>query len=237
MAIEIPELGDQRHRLWCDLIDLAAAYPGAWTIIGAHMVALYGWGAGVQSRPSEDVDVLVNVRLATSGTEQVSQFLRERDYELEITDSVLAHLFRRGAAQVDVLAPDGLSERANLQTLRPLRTVRVPGGTQALKRSSLVIVRSRGVEGALPLPNLLGAILVKVRAIEKDDLPDAQRGDVALLLQLVENPDELAEDLSRTEKKWLRRHEYFGDPDDPMWDRFAADRPEDSSLVFRRLIA
>jgi hypothetical protein len=84
-----------------------------------------------------------------------------------------------------------------------------------------------------PLPNLLGAIWSRFGPIENDDLPDAQRADVALLLRLVENPD----DLSRIEKRWLRRHEYFGDTDNPMWDRFSAETPEDSALVFRRLIA
>jgi hypothetical protein len=237
LAIEIPELGDERHRLWCDLVELAAAYPDTWTIIGAHMVALYAWEAGITTRPSDDVDVLVNVRLATNGTEEVSQFLRQRNYVLEITDARLAHFFRRGAAQVDILAPDGLSKRANTRTLRPLRTVMVPGGTQALNRSSRVQVRSRDVEGELPRPNLLGAILVKVRAISVDDVPNAQRADVALLLRLVEDPDELARDLSGTEKRWLRRHGYFSDPADPMWDRFHADDPEASALVFRRLTA
>lgn len=77
---------------------------------------------------------------------------------------------------------------------------------------------------------------MKIRAIEKDDVPDAQRADVALLLHLVEDPDELARDLSRSEKGWLRRHEYFSDPADPMWDRFHADDREASALVFRRLI-
>ena len=85
MAIEIPELGDERHRLWCDLIDLAEAYPGRWTIIWAHMVALYAWEVGVASRPSDDVDVLVDVRLAANGTEEVSSFLLERGYEPEIS--------------------------------------------------------------------------------------------------------------------------------------------------------
>lgn len=237
MPIELPELGDERHQLWCDLIDLAAAFPNRWTIIGAHMVALYAWEAGVRSRPTDDVDVLVNVRVAANGTEEVSRFLRERDYELEITDTRLAHRFRRGVAQIDVLAPDGLGERANVRTLRPLRTVRVPGGTQALRRSSLVEVRSRDVEGALPRPSILGAILVKVRAIERDEVPNAQRSDVALLLQLVATPDALAGDLSRTEKGWLRRNEYFADPADPTWDAFHADDREQAALVYRRLIA
>lgn len=45
--IELPELGDARHDLWCDLIDLARDEPGGWTIIGAHMVALFAWEAGL----------------------------------------------------------------------------------------------------------------------------------------------------------------------------------------------
>jgi hypothetical protein len=237
MPIDIPELGDERHQLWCDLIDLAAAFPNSWTIIGAHMVALYAWEAGLTSRPTDDVDVLVNVRLAANGTEEVSRFLRDREYELEVSDTRLAHLFRRGVAQIDVLAPDGVGERANVRTLRPLRTVRVPGGTQALSRSSLVEVRSRDIVGALPRPTLLGAILVKVRAIDTDDVPNAQRSDVALLLQLVENPDELAGALTRTEKRWLRRHEYLADPADPMWNAIQAEDREQAALVYRRLLA
>ena len=86
MPIEIPELGDDRHRLWCDLIDMAAEFPDRWTTIGAHMVALHAWEAGVTaSRPSDDVDVLVNVRLAVNGTEEITRFLRSRDHEPEIS--------------------------------------------------------------------------------------------------------------------------------------------------------
>jgi hypothetical protein len=39
----------------------------------------------------------------------------------------------------------------------------------------------------LPRPNLLGAILVKTRAIAVDDAKDSQRIDVAFLLTLVED--------------------------------------------------
>ena len=196
--IEIPELGDARHGLWCDLIDLAEVNPGAWTIIGAHMVALFAWEAGLVSRPSDDVDVLVDVRLVADGTERVSRFLLERHFELEVSDAETAHLFRREVAKVDVLAPDGVGARANLRTVSPHRTVQVPGGTQALRRSAPVEIRIRGVEGAVPRPSLLGAILVKVRAIAVDDLPNAQRADVALLLRLVEDPNRLRTELTRS---------------------------------------
>ena len=66
MPIEIPELGDALHDPWVDLIDLGRqSVP--WTLISAHMVALYAWEAGLVARPSNDVDVLVNVRVATQG--------------------------------------------------------------------------------------------------------------------------------------------------------------------------
>jgi hypothetical protein len=221
--------------MWCDLLDLQESYGGKWTIIGAHMVALYAWESGLASRPSDDVDVLVNVRLAARATEEVSRFLRDRGYEPEISRNGLAHLFRRGTAQIDVLAPDHLGERANIRTVAPNRTIRVPGGTQALKRSTIVRVKSRNVEGDIPRPSILGALLVKVRAIERDDLPNAQRADVALLLQLIEEPDVLARELSRAERRWLGRHDYFGDTSQPIWDEFGADDREQAALVYRRL--
>jgi len=234
--IEIPELGDARHDLWRDLVDLAVEHPGGWTIIGAHMVALFGWEAGIATRPSNDVDVLVDVRLVADGTERVARFLLGRRYILQVDDAEVAHFFRRETAEVDILAPDGLGARVNLTTVSPHRTLQVPGGTQALRRSAPVEVRSRELEGQVPRPSLLGAILVKVRAIEVDDLPNAQRADVALLLGLVEDPARLRAELTPTEQRWLRRHPYFGDPSDDRWAEFGADDPERAAIVYRRLV-
>jgi hypothetical protein len=237
MPIEIPELGDDHHQLWGDLIELDRTFPGKWTIIGAHMVALYAWEAGMRNRPSQDVDVLVNVRVAADATEEISRFLRERKYEPEISARGVAHLFKRSETrQIDVFAPDGIGSRANTRTVAPNRTIRIPGGTQALNRSVRIDVTSRGVEGQLPRPNLLGAILVKVRGIEVDDVPSAQRSDVARLLSLVQDPDELAAELTRTERRWLARHQYFADPRDAHWDGFETDDREQAALVFRRLL-
>lgn len=119
-------------------------------------------------------------------------------------------------------------------TVPNFRTVRVPGGTQALHRSAPVAVRTRSVTGTVPLPDLLGAILVKVRAIAVDDEPQAQRSDVAFLLSLVENPDELARHCSPAERRWLRKHPYFGDPHNACWNGIVG--AEDGPIVYRRLI-
>ena len=94
-------------------------------------------------------------------------------------------------------------------------------------------IRSRSALGAIPLPSLLGAILIKTRAIEVDDLPANQRSDVALLLSLIEDPDELVGEITPTERGWLRRHTYFGNPGDACWSGIT--RAEAGAIVYRRL--
>ena len=64
----------------------------------------------------------------------------------------------------------------------------MPGGSQALRRTELIEVAVGDTRGVLPRPDLLGAILVKTRAIAVDDAKDSQRLDVAFLLTLVPRP-------------------------------------------------
>lgn len=235
--IDIPEQGDGAHRLWCDLLDLARQFPGIWTVIGAHMVALYAWEAGIETRPSQDIDLLADVRLQTTASQDIARFLVERGYEPEILRGGLAHLFRRDdVGEIDLFVPDGIGPRTPIRTIPPNRTIRIPGGTQALLRSEPVAIRTRDVEGEIFRPNLLGAIIVKLRAIDVDDVPNAQRADVALLLGLIADPDSLAQELTHTDRKILKRHAYFADLEGERWNAFAADDPETVALIYRRLL-
>lgn len=233
--IDVPELGDGFHDMWTGLIDLARLRPGHWTLIGAHMVALHGWALGVDLvRPSRDADILVDVRAVTDGTQEMSSLLVERGFVFDgASPEGVGHRFKKGEVSLDVLGPDGLGERADLLTIGGAHTVRVPGGTQALGRSDNMVVRTREEVGEVPIPNMLGALLVKVRAIEVDDEPDAQREDVAFLLSLVNDPDPLVGDISNNERGWLRKHSYFGDPSSRCYRRI--DGAEDAAIVFRRL--
>jgi hypothetical protein len=234
-VVDIPDLGRDFHRMWEELIWLNEAAPAPWTLIGAHMVALHGWARGrEQIRPSRDADILVDVRAVTDGTVRLSQALLDREYTFDgASPEGVGHSFVKGELSIDVLAPDGVGERADLSTAGGAHTVRVPGGTQALRRSAATEVRSRSTVGAVPLPNLLGAILVKVRAILVDDQPEAQRQDVAFLLSLVDDPDLLVADLSRSERGWLRKHEYLADPAQDCY-RGIPDA-EDAAIVYRRI--
>jgi len=223
--------------MWLELIRLSEAQPAPWTLIGAHMVALHGWVHGRDHvRPSKDADILVDVRVISEGTGVFCQALVEDGYEL--TERSLGghgHSFARGEVSFDVLAPDGLGPRAQLLTIDGFRTVRVPGGTQALHRTAALAVRTRAATGTVPLPNLLGAILVKVRAIDVDDEPEAQRSDVAFLLSLAGDPDEMARQCSPKEREWLRKYPCFEDPDDACWTGVAG--ADDGAIAYRRLVA
>jgi hypothetical protein len=236
-VIEIPELGDDYHRMWLELIRLAKNPPAPWTLIGAQMVALHGWATGREPiRPSRDADMLVNVRAVTKGTEQLSAALKDSGYKLDnVSADGIGHQFVRKAVSIDVLAPDGLGERASVRTLGTARTVRVPGGTQALSRTKPLDIRTRSARGSVPTPTLLGAILVKVRAIDVDDDPDAQRQDLAFLLSVVDDPDPLVTELAGSEQRWLQRHAYFSDVNSQAWRNIPG--AEDGAIVYRRLTA
>lgn len=71
--------------------------------------------------------------------------------------------------------------------------------------------------GRLPRPNLLGAILLKARAVDVDDVPESQRSDLALLLGLVADPDALVREFRGDERQWLARRREMDDPAGAAW--------------------
>lgn len=61
--------------------------------------------------------------------------------------------------------------------------------------------------------------MIKALAVDVDDLPDAQRGDLALLLALAEDPRSLAAELTAGDRRVLRRRSELLDPAAPTWRR------------------
>ena len=175
--IDIPDLGKAFYAMWQELLYLAANPPAPWTLIGAHMVALHGWKMGrKQPRASRDADILVNARVVSNGTERVSQALLSRGFSMDgVSPEGVGHRFVNGEVRLDILGPDGVGARTGLFTSYGARTVEVPGGSQALLRTVMFEIRVGKISGMVPVANLLGSILVKVRAIAVDEQPDAQR--------------------------------------------------------------
>lgn len=221
LLVILVEAEGRTSGVWRTLLELGRREPQGWTLIGAQMVALHAFEHGrMPPRASLDGDVLVDVRLLRNGTSRISRVLTEMGFELtEITTDERGHRFQNGGVLIDVLAPDGLGDRTALTTIPPAHTIPVPGGSQALERTEWVEVRLGWEDaGLLPRPNLLGALLIKSRAVDVDDAPDNQRRDVALLLSLIQDPRAIAQQLRPGERGSLqRRADDMLDPRHPAW--------------------
>jgi len=217
--VHLPALPGHDDELWGALIELSELLPGSWTLIGGQMVFLHAIENGVDTpRVSTDLDVLVNARVVAGGVRDFVSAIESAGFALAgVSPEGLAHRYQRSGVSVDVLAPEGLGPRADLTTTPPGRTLQVPGGTQALERTELVPVVFGDRRGLVPRPSLLGAIVGKAMAVAVDDVPDAQRLDLALLLSLVEDPIGLAAQLTKKDRQRLRARQEMAGADHDAW--------------------
>lgn len=154
--IELPPIPAPINELWHVLMDLQERLTAAWSLIGGQMVFLHALEHGhVPPQISQDGDVIADIRADPQAITALVKQLEEMGFALdEPSVDGLAHRYKRDAEPrpvvIDVLAPDGLGERASLLTSPPGRTVEVPGGTQALGRTEVVtVVQRAGGEGCL----------------------------------------------------------------------------------------
>jgi predicted nucleotidyltransferase len=236
MAIQLPSSDDLSRELWDALLEVADHEPENWTLVGAQMVLLHALEHNrTPPRRTSDLDVILNVRSVAMTPSRFAETLESLGYELEgVNADGVGHRFKRDQVKFDVLLPDGIGARAPREITPGARTVEVPGGTQALRRTQMVSAESESRTGSVPRPNLLGAILVKTRAVDVDDVPNAQREDLAFLLSLVTDPYEMSGELSRSERGWLRRRSELLDPAASAWR--AIDNADDGRLALEILV-
>jgi hypothetical protein len=234
-VIVIPEDDPVAIDSWRVMLELSTKIPKGWTLIGAQMVALHAYEHGRQPpRFSPDFDIVANVRLVQDQTRRIARVL-ERDLGFRLSDpddQGIAHRFRRGQLSVDLLAPDGIGDRADLTTIPTARTIPVPGSTQALQRTELVEIEIGGTAGSVPRPSLLAAIIVKCRAIDVDDAPNSQRVDFIFLMTLVRSPRRVAESLTTNDRAHLRAKADLFDHDHGIWLGFDAEEAERARRAF-----
>lgn len=188
------------------LFDLAAELPDGWVLAGSQMVIVHAAAHGV-GRPlvTEDADVLVDVRgLATA---DVAKWLRDRGFELEdVSTEGVGHRFRRGGVAIDVLAIDHV-DSADLTTVPPAHTIEVPGGRRAVGRlTRATITAADGQTETVPIPDWLGAVLLKARAVtEVPDQREKHAQDLVLLLSLPVDVRGWVNELAGRDRQHLRR--------------------------------
>ncbi len=126
------------------------------------MVSFRGSIAGVLApRISDDLDVLSNLYVRPDAVVRCARTVRDLGFQVEELHTS-GHRFTKGRLVVDILAPDHPPKTAEFRTTGRRNTIEVPGGTQALRRVELVVVEYAEREALIPIPSLLGALLLKL---------------------------------------------------------------------------
>lgn len=204
---------------WHLLLDLPEAGFTDWVLIGGQMMHLLTVEhGGALPRPTDDMDVVVNVRSSPGGIGLIADWLVARGLEFEQPSSDgVGTRFSGPAAPgpgrviFDVLAPEGLGERTDVRTRPPARTVAAPGATQAFERSSWVEVTVfSGVgratrTGRIRRPTLLGALVLKAAATQilVRHNPERDWEDAAMALSLLPDPFADAQQLTKGDRRRL----------------------------------
>lgn len=206
---------EQLWRVTHEIADLLAGLP--WVLIGGQMVTLLEREHGGRTgRATRDVDALMDVRALTGATQEAARRLESVGFTAKLTTDGLSYRFVRGDDVVDVLAPENLGNRADLTTSPPGMTLETVGGTQALHRRREVTIDVLGDVFKLPVPTLAGALVIKARAASSSSLAKHRR-DLARLLVLVSNIDEMRAELTAKERRYLRAHQALVDPTNEAW--------------------
>jgi hypothetical protein len=165
----------------------------------------------LDTRPTDDLDVVIDLRVEPTGLTRVHQTLADAGFDQAIPSADgIAHRYTRAGATIDVLAPDKLGRRAQL-ALGSGRTIEAPGGSQALVRSSVVVVElADGPTALVRRPTLVGALLGKVAAVTQIvSQTSAERAkhtrDVDSLARLLGATDRDQANLTRKERAVLER--------------------------------
>jgi len=235
----LPATDERTRELWDVLLELSGHRRGQWTLIGGQMVLLHALEHGeTPPRVSADLDVLVNARVLSGGTQDFVAELNQIGFELAGASPMgIAHRYTRGGVSVDVLAPEGMGARSDLTTSPPHRTVAVPGGTQALQRTEWVRVNTASKTGVVPRPSLLGAVITKAEAVDVGDVPEAQLQDLAFLLSLIDDPLGLKGELTKEDRRRLRRRDELTDESHGVWDSLPTELAAAARATYRLLAA
>lgn len=191
---------------WHGLMDLHETVPTGWTLVGGQLVHLHCAERDHHpQRPTEDIDAVVDVRTDKDMLEVFTRALVDLGFRPDTSGEGLQHRWRREQAQIDVLLPDGIGERA---ASRPgaggTPSLPTPGGSQALARTQSVAIELEGRLGTVRRPNLVGALVIKAAA---HTVGHAGRGrhrlDFVTLAALVSRGDFSGTELTRKDRKRL----------------------------------
>jgi len=181
----------EAYESWIGLLDLADRLPDEWSLAGGQMVYSHAVEHNVEvPRPSDDADVVIDIRGHREASENIFRVLQEIGFESEGFDFAgRRHRWVRGDAQIDVLQPRHLGDRKERALKRRnLLTIGAPGAQHLLSRSELVEVQIIERVSLIRRPDLMGAISAKCAAyrdIVTQAAPERHLVDILTLTPLL----------------------------------------------------
>lgn len=201
-VVVLPATTAQQQAAWVSLLDLYDRKPTGWTLVGGQMVHLHrAERSATPTRPTDDVDTLLDVRAEPHALHDVTDALQDLGFRPDGTSSNgHQHRWVLGDATVDVLIPDHLGPRATSRRgVGGGTTIATPGAQQALDRTWSVQVQVGSRIGTVRRPSLLGALVAKGAAygVQLDRARRRHLIDFAVLATLVQPGDNLAQSTHR----------------------------------------
>lgn len=208
--VVLPVMNEAQTQSWHAVMELYERVDSNWALIGGQLVHLHCAERGVApTRPTNDVDTVVNIRASQTVLVTFTGALKDLGFTPEISGDGLQHRWVRDYAQIDVLIPEGVGERAaSLAGVGGAPTVRAPGTTQALNRTEPVAVMVQGRTGTVLRPNLIGALVGKAAArteIASDRASTRHCTDFVVLASLVAARDFRETELTKKDLSRLRK--------------------------------
>lgn len=215
---------------WPNVFELAANLPtDEWALVGGLMVQAHALAHGIDVvRPTEDLDVLLNIEISAAVVTRADRAIAHLGYSLQEPVNARRqtsphYRYTRPSAlgneTIDVMAPDHASPRA-ARRLHGRPMFAVEGGTQALNRAmTLRVETGTGDVVMLSVPDELGALVLKGAAYSVDRRDrDRHLMDAAVLAACITDHAAELERSAGSDRRRLRRlATALADPMNPAW--------------------
>lgn len=171
---------------WNKVYDIVGVLPDdTWLLVGGLMVQAHARLAGLESRATTDIDMLINVMASNSNISKVVKGLESMGFspqEPGLRGSPF-HRMRKDDLVVDVLVAEHLpSKKRDAAKVNNWPIMEAPSGSQAFDRQMSVTLECDGEQQVIHMPDLLGALILKASAYGADRRDSFRHlEDVALL--------------------------------------------------------